>query len=158
MMLKARFDHRSGLFLWTDKVCRTGMGDPYRTLLGHFHHTRHYFWNLLVRDGDLLAKYLEILVTIRRITRRPAAPLPRPIGSSAASAYAASHPWIDFAETWARYIHIIDTLEAGEAEQLGMRVQPQADQSGHLLGNGSFDPYTAKFRSVIDAWFLLLSP
>jgi hypothetical protein len=27
------------------------------------------------------------------------------------SAYAASHPWEDWAETWVHYLHIVDTLE-----------------------------------------------
>jgi hypothetical protein len=31
---------------------RTAMGEPYRTLLGHFRHEiGHYYWDMLVRDG-----------------------------------------------------------------------------------------------------------
>src|SRR3954465_5712994 len=34
---------------------RTAMGEPYRTLLGHFRHeSGHHYWDLLVRDGGRL--------------------------------------------------------------------------------------------------------
>ncbi len=38
--------------------------------------------------------------------RRPAG-----LGAAHISAYAASHPWEDWAETFAHYLHITDTLE-----------------------------------------------
>src|SRR5579872_3262433 len=67
------------------------------------------------------------------------------------SAYAASHPWEDFAETWAHYLHIVDTLEM--ASNFGMRVGPAADRSGLLSAHVDFDPYTVEdFKRVIDAW------
>jgi hypothetical protein len=31
------------------------------------------------------------------------------------SAYATTHPWEDFAETFAHYLHIVDTLETANA-------------------------------------------
>ena len=36
------------------------------------------------------------------------------------SAYAGMHPWEDFAETWAHYIHIVDTLETANASALAI--------------------------------------
>ena len=30
------------------------------------------------------------------------------------------HPWEDFAETWAHYIHIVDTLETANASALAL--------------------------------------
>src|SRR5262249_4277669 len=38
------------------------------------------------------------------------------------SAYAAIHPWEDWAETWAHYLHIADTLETAAA--CGLSLQP----------------------------------
>ena len=41
--------------------------------------------------------------------------------SNFVSAYAASHPWEDFAETWAHYLHIIDSMEMAGAFGLQMK-------------------------------------
>ena len=35
--------------------------------------------------------------------------------NSFVSAYASAHPWEDWAETWAHYLHITDTLETAVA-------------------------------------------
>ena len=40
------------------------------------------------------------------------------------SMYATTHPWEDFAETWAHYLHIVDTLETAGA--FGLKVKPRA--------------------------------
>jgi hypothetical protein len=42
--------------------------------------------------------------------------------SSFISAYATAHPWEDFAETGAHYLHIVDTLEMAGA--FGIYVHP----------------------------------
>jgi Putative zinc-binding metallo-peptidase len=40
-----------------NRVC---MGEPYRTLLGHFRHEiGHYYWNKLVRDGSRRAVFSD---------------------------------------------------------------------------------------------------
>jgi hypothetical protein len=37
------------------EAIRTSMGEPYRTLLGHFRHEiGHYYWDVLVRDNESL--------------------------------------------------------------------------------------------------------
>ncbi|MFX4220989.1 MAG: putative zinc-binding metallopeptidase [Thalassobaculum sp.] len=40
------------------------------------------------------------------------------------SSYATAHPWEDFAESWARYLHIVDTLETAQA--FGMTIRARA--------------------------------
>src|SRR5215212_8273542 len=45
-------------------------------------------------------------------------------GDSYVSAYARAHPWEDFAETWAHYLHIVDTLETAAAFRI--RIDPHA--------------------------------
>jgi hypothetical protein len=110
---------------------RLAMKERYRTLLGHFRHeVGHYFWDRLVADegrhdefrmlfGDERADYGEAL-------KKHYAKAPDPnYAVSFISAYAASHPWEDFAETFAHYLHIIDTLET--AEQYGFASAPIAD-------------------------------
>src|ERR1700743_266514 len=136
---------------------RQEMGEPYRTLLGHFRHeVGHYFWDVLVRDrgkleasralfGDDTLNYGEALK--RHYAEGP----PGDWQQRYVSSYATTHPWEDFAETWAHYIHIVDTLEMAAA--FGLEVHPQADKTGHLAAEVSFDPYTAeRFDTVIAAW------
>jgi hypothetical protein len=97
---------------------RAQMGENYRTLLGHFRHELgHYYWDRLIRDdparlerfdalfGDESADYDEAL---RRHYTQGAPP---DWETRHISPYAASHPWEDWAETFAHYLHITDTLE-----------------------------------------------
>jgi hypothetical protein len=137
---------------------RLQMGEPYRTLLGHFRHeVGHHYWDLLVRDrgqldacretfGDDSADYGEAL---RRHYRDGA---PANWQENYVSAYATAHPWEDFAETWAHYLHIVDTLEM--AGHFGMQIAPAADRFGGLRATVEFDPYAIEdFDAVARAWF-----
>ena len=139
---------------------RTMMREPYRTLLGHFRHeVGHYFWDVLVRDGGQLA-------TCRRIFGDDSADYGQALQTYYAngapanwqenfiSAYATSHPWEDFAETWAHYLHIVDTLEMARA--FGMYVQPQLARPGEQDAQVDFDPYRARDAStLIETWLPL---
>ena len=70
------------------------------------------------------------------------------------SAYATSHPWEDFAETWAHYLHIVDTLEMARA--FGMYVHPRLARPGELDAQVDFDPYTVRDPSpLIETWIPL---
>jgi hypothetical protein len=139
---------------------RSQMGEPYRTLLGHFRHeVGHYFWNMLVRDkhgeesfialfGDYTRDYGEALKA------HYAQGAPANWQDSFVSAYAAAHPWEDFAETWAHYLHIVDTIEMAGA--FGISVEPVLDDTGELETTIDFSPYRIRdFQSVIDAWLPL---
>ena len=99
---------------------RVRMDEPYRTLLGHFRHeSGHYFWDLLVRSSPLKASFDRLFgdsgTDYREALDRHYA---RPGGSNGKrsdahiSGYATVHPWEDWAETWAHYLHIDDALEA----------------------------------------------
>ncbi|SEB01671.1 putative zinc-binding metallopeptidase [Variovorax sp. YR216] len=95
---------------------RQSMHEPSRTLLGHFRHEiGHYYWDRLVRGtpwieefrslfGDERADYESALKTHYAW---PIADWPQRF----ISAYASSHPWEDWAETWAHYLHMVDGLE-----------------------------------------------
>jgi|RhiMethySRZTD1v2_1073278.scaffolds.fasta_scaffold134013_2 hypothetical protein len=99
---------------------RVAMKERYRTLLGHFRHEiGHYYWGRLVVGtgeleryralfGDERADYAE---SLRRHYESDAAP--DPMGAYI-SGYAAAHPWEDWAETFAHYLHVIDTLETAQ--------------------------------------------
>ena len=68
--------------------------------------------------------------------------------------YATSHPWEDFAETWAHYVHIVDTLEIARA--FGVSTHPAVTRGDELDASVEFDPYRAPGMSqLIDAWLPL---
>jgi len=136
---------------------RLEMGEPYRTLLGHFRHeVGHYFWDVLVRDGGKLEACRAVFGDDsidygEALQRHYAKGVQADWQQHFVSAYATTHPWEDFAETWAHYLHIIDTLEM--ASEFGMEVNPPADRTGDLSARIAFDPYrTEDFDVVVKAW------
>ncbi|HSC67804.1 MAG TPA: putative zinc-binding peptidase [Cellvibrio sp.] len=139
---------------------RENMAEPYRTLLGHFRHeSGHYYWDLLVRDTEWLEPVRELFGDDRQDY---SAALTNHYQNGPASdwqlhyvsAYASSHPWEDWAETWAHYLHIIDTLET--AHEFGLTIAPQVSNSKHLKTKVEINPYDSKkFTNVIQHWFPL---
>lgn len=127
---------------------RTSMGEPYRTLLGHFRHeVGHYYWDVLVRDGgrleafraifgDETADYGEALKA--HYENGP----PANWQDAYISSYATAHPWEDFAETWAHYLHMVDALET--AGSFGLTVKPRIANATELEAEITFSPYKAK--------------
>jgi hypothetical protein len=99
---------------------RTAMGEPYRTLLGHFRHEiGHYYWDRLVKEGGQLAEFRSIFGDEREdysgaLKRHHEAGPPDDWNTHYVSAYAAAHPWEDFAETFAHFVHMVDTLETAK--------------------------------------------
>jgi hypothetical protein len=68
--------------------------------------------------------------------------------------YATSHPWEDFAETWAHYLHIVDTLEMAHA--FGLSTHPGLVHGEELDATIAFDPYRVRdVGSLVDAWLPL---
>lgn len=142
------------------ETMREKMAEPYRTLLGHFRHeSGHYYWDLLVRDSEWLA---PVRALFGDDTEDYAAALKAHYENGPAadwqsfyiSAYASTHPWEDWAETWAHYLHIIDTLET--AHEFGIKIQPQvADRKG-LHTNTAIDSYDSRdFANIIKHWLPL---
>jgi hypothetical protein len=139
---------------------RTDMKEPYRSLLGHFRHEiGHYFWDVLVRDGDRLDACRSVFgddsqdygAALQAYYQNGA---PAGWQDHFVSAYATSHPWEDWAETWAHYLHIIDTLEM--ASSFGIRIKPRVTREETLAARIDLDPYqTATMQEIIDAWLPL---
>jgi hypothetical protein len=138
---------------------RHAMGEPYRTLLGHFRHeSAHYFWDRLVRNSPSLEEYRRIFGDERQdygqaLQQHYAAGAPANWPDHFVTAYASSHPWEDFAETWAHYFHIVDTLETAGA--FGMRVKPRVGRNTDLTVAVNFDPHVAPIDRIIDSWLPL---
>jgi len=99
---------------------RVHLGEPYRTMLGHFRHeVGHYYQNILVETDPGAARYLdecrEIFGDERadyqgEIARHYKFGAPENWGDFYISEYATMHPWEDFAECFAHYLHITGTL------------------------------------------------
>jgi hypothetical protein len=138
---------------------RTQMGEPYRTLLGHFRHEiAHYFWDHLVDGSPALEDFRTAFGDEREdygaALQRYYAQGPAPDWAEHyVTAYASSHPWEDFAETWAHYFHIIDTLETARA--FGIKMRPRIERAEQLSASIDFDPHSASVERVIDAWLPL---
>lgn len=140
---------------------RHQMHETYRTLLGHFRHeVGHWIWDRLVRDGGRLDAFRALFgderddygAALQRHYEQGPAP---DWQQRTISAYATSHPWEDFAETWAHYLHIMDTLETANA--FGMGVRPKVPEAEGLQVEVSIDPYGAgAMDAVIDQWVPLV--
>ena len=115
---------------------RIAMGENYRTLLGHFRHELgHYYWDRLVRDDPERLEAFRALFGDERedyaqaLQRHYENAAPPDWEQRHISAYAASHAWEDWAETWAHYLHMTDTLNAAldfgiQPGSLAMQVEP----------------------------------
>lgn len=99
------------------ELIRTSLNEPYRTLLGHFRHeSAHYFWPRLFQTPEQLSAFRALFGDE---TEEYSFALQNYYQSGPwlgwqdryISAYASSHPFEDWAETWAHYLHIVDTLE-----------------------------------------------
>ena len=139
---------------------RRDMVEPYRTLLGHFRHeVGHYYWERLVRDGLWLDSFRTLFGDERQdygacLQAHHAEGPPADWQERFVSSYASAHPWEDFAETWAHYLHIVDTLETAAA--FGLRVRPKVGRDPALVMEIEFDPYRqADFNALIQAWLPL---
>lgn len=138
---------------------RVQLHEPYRTVLGHFRHeVGHYYWDRLIRDdparradfrdrfGNEEADYADALN--RHYETGP----PADWRDRFISSYATAHPWEDWAETWAHYLHMIDALET--AADSGLSLVPPA---GERPAAAPVDPAANRtpFQKLIDAWFPL---
>lgn len=139
---------------------RQQMAEPYRTLLGHFRHeSGHYYWDRLVRDTAWLERFRERFGDEREsyddaLARHYREGPPPDWPEHYVSAYASSHPWEDWAESWAHYLHIVDTLET--AWYLGMRLSPRVAEREAIALEDIFDPMTtADFDAIVERWLPL---
>lgn len=100
---------------------RVHLGEPYRTMLGHFRHeVGHYYQSVLVERDPGAARYLDECRKIfgderadyqEEIARHYKFGAPPNWSDSYISEYATMHPWEDFAECFAHYLHITDLVD-----------------------------------------------
>ena len=162
--------HRSGLITINiaeadpsaREVMREKMGEQYRTLLGHFRHEiAHYYWDSLIRDTEWHAPFRELFgderINYDQALHRYYSEGPVPDWQkSFVSAYASAHPWEDWAETWAHYLHMVDTLETAHDYGFtigGRALRPPVPASAAVEQRAAA-PYasTARFEDLLHDW------
>jgi hypothetical protein len=166
------------------EAMRVQMGEPYRTLLGHLRHeVGHYYFQVVVAGrcpgagfsagdvaarpwlagadsfdgfralfGDERADYGRSLE--RHYSQGPPAAWPRDY----VSAYATAHPWEDWAETFAHYLHILDSLQTAAAYGMAVRGPevPYAELADALVALPHDETRTAtRFHEIISTWLPL---
>ena len=133
------------------------MCEPYRTLLGHFRHEiGHYYWDRLIANTPQIDDFRRLFGDERRdyaqsLQAYYASGAPADWSEHFISAYASSHPWEDFAETWAHYFHMLDTLETARA--FGLAVSPKLPQGPGAVFD--FNPREAEMGQLVEAWMAL---
>ena len=139
---------------------RVTMHEPYRTLLGHVRHeVGHYYWDRLIRDGGWLNECRAVFGDDREdyaaALERHYQQGPRPDWQSQfVSAYASVHAWEDWAETWAHYLHITDTLETAAA--CGLALRPQGPNASRIRPRFSLEKAEhASFDEMMNDWFAM---
>jgi hypothetical protein len=139
---------------------RTELAEPYRTVLGHLRHEiGHYYQELLAPDpspqrdacrrvfGDERADYQAAL------DAHYASGPPADWAECFVTAYATMHPWEDWAETFAHYLHIRDALQTAAAH--GLRVE------GPVIATADEPPLQSEpvadgdLPTLLDAWLPL---
>jgi hypothetical protein len=132
------------------EAIRKRLNEPYRTMLGHMRHEiGHYYWYLLV-GGTPRVETFRALFGDEQVAYGAALQRYYETGPPAewqlsfVSAYATMHPWEDFAETWAHYIHILDTVETASASELAIE--------GNRLRSPLPLDAQHRFADVLAAW------
>jgi len=142
---------------------RTAMHEPYRTLLGHFRHEiGHYYWDRLVRDGRWLDPFRALFGDERAdyaaaIKANYDDGPPPDWAERHISTYASAHPWEDWAETWAHYLHVIDSLDTAvahglDADDLEMSITPFTREDLY----DPDDPRADKTLFLLNSWIEMI--
>jgi len=139
---------------------RVELDEPYRTTLGHFRHEiGHYYWPIIVEHAGHLDEFRRLFGDERidyqqAIDRHYEEGPPADWQRSFVSAYATMHPWEDWAETFAHYLHICDTLET--AAEFGLVVAGPHDlDDPALVAAPSADVLEGSFDAIVRNWLPL---
>jgi hypothetical protein len=139
---------------------RLQMHEPYRTLLGHFRHEiGHYYWDRLIDDTALLGEFRRLFGDERQdyaqaIARHHGQGARSDWVNSFVSAYASAHPWEDWAETCAHFLHMTDTMET--ALHCGLSLRPlRRNEPEWTPEPVDVNEPNPSFDRIIEGWFPL---
>lgn len=137
---------------------REEMGEQYRTLLGHFRHeSGHFYFDRLVAGTKWIEPFRALFGDERQdyaqcLQAHYDNGAPSDWAGRYVSAYASMHPWEDWAETWAHYLHMIDTLDTAYA--CGMSLRPKKSGEPELVIDAP-PQVAAVFDDIMSDWFAL---
>lgn len=141
---------------------REQLDEPYRSLLGHLRHeSAHYYWPIVVEKAGLAEGFRKVFGDERRnygeaLSAYHAKGPVQNWQQSFVSAYATAHPWEDWAESWAHYLHIVDTVDTAEAAGIEPRSKGMAQ--GSAWPYGRTDPYRGvPIDALMERWVPLAS-
>lgn len=132
---------------------RQQMREPYRTLLGHFRHEiGHYYWDRLVPGTPWLEKFRDLFGDERQdyaaaLKRNYEHGPPANWADQYISSYASVHPWEDWAESWAHYLHVVDSLDT--ALRFGVRGEDVEQAVEPFSVEDLYDPEAPDAQRVI---------
>lgn len=131
---------------------RVEMDEPYRTLLGHFRHEigHYYYYRLIAPFADYVTRFNELFGDHeadyqKALDRHYSEGAPEGWQEDFVSSYATMHPAEDWAETFAHYLHIRDTLDTSA-------------WCGLAPASATFDRPAlgpSAFQTIIDMWLPL---
>jgi hypothetical protein len=135
---------------------RAHFSERYRTLLGHLRHeTGHYYWSQFIDGTAAIDSFRRLFGDERQdyqaaLQRHHAEGPPADWAQHFVSAYASVHPWEDWAETWAHYLHMVESLDTAEAQGIEPRL---AGLFGSTFKLKTYDVYTAEtFPALVERW------
>jgi len=132
---------------------RNDLHEPYRTLLGHLRHEiGHYYWDRLVVGTPWLEKFRALFGDERQdyagaLKRNYEQGPPANWADQHISSYASVHPWEDWAETWAHYLHVVDSLDT--ALRFGLRGEDVEQAVEPFTVDDLYDPTVPDAQRVI---------
>lgn len=139
---------------------RVEFDEPYRSLLGHLRHeSGHYYWMLLVEAGGRLQDFRNVFGNEQEnysesLKRHYDEGTPPGWRESHVSRYATAHPWEDWAETWAHYLHMVDALDTAANHRLRLKGNESLLSSLGLVRTA--DPYReSTIESLLGDWLPL---
>jgi hypothetical protein len=139
---------------------RHQLHEPYRTVLGHFRHeVGHYYWDRLIKGRPRIGRFRELFGDDRQdyaqaLQNHYDQGPPGDWQQQFVSAYASSHPWEDWAETWAHYLHMTDIIETAGACGLSLRPR-RLDEPTLKVPPTPGSSRFGSFEQLIESWFPL---
>jgi hypothetical protein len=137
---------------------RIEMHEPYRTLLGHFRHeSGHYYWDRLVDEGGRTEAFRAVFGDEQQDYAQALQAHYERGGivpdwqERFVSQYAAAHPWEDWAETWAHYLHMVDLLETAASYNVGLTVPGETEMEVEEVVN-PLETGRPEFDTLVEQW------